>query len=272
MGTLIKVDFLRILKNKLFKVGIIVAAIIAVITPLFYFAISNRNKMPGVMATYSIFALMPVGFILALFFSIIAGQEYQFGTIRNKIIIGKKRSHIYFSIFFTTTVTYLVMLICTGLLTGIVSLILFKNFFPAGYNIGKFFMNIGFVFAVYLAIASLISLFSIGLNKIALSIIIIAVGGTVLGTILPLVFQMFVIQNDYSKGLMDLFKILLSVDYFYVVGFYPNIMVMSSDDIFFNFLLNYDTLNIIITVISPIAFFALNYFLGLLSFKRRNIK
>ena len=83
---------------------------------------------------------------------------------------------------------------------------------------------------------------------------------------------MFVIQNDYSQGLMDLFKILLSLDYFYVVGFYPNIMVMSSDDIFFNFLLNYDTLNIIITVISPIAFFALNYFLGLLSFKRRNIK
>lgn len=272
MLSLIKVDFLRILKNKLFMVGAIIAGSFSVLYPLFYFGISNRDKMPGAMATYAIFALMPVGFILALFFSIIAGQEYSFGTIRNKIIIGKKRSHIYFSIFFTTTVTYLVMLICTGLLTGMVSLILFKNFFPAGYNIGKFFMNIGFVFTVYLAISSLIALFSIGLNKIALSIIFIAVGGTVLGTILPLVFEIVVAQNHYSKGLMDLFKILLSMDYFYVVGFYPNIMIMSSDDIFFKFLLNYDALNILITVVSPISFFFLNYFLGDLAFSKKHIK
>ncbi len=274
MGTLIKVDFLRIFKNKLFIIGIIVAASFAILIPLLYLAMQTADSVVyGSTSTYAILSVMPVGFILALFFSIITGQEYSFGTIRNKIIIGKKRSHIYFSIFFTTTVTYMVMMIGTGLLTGLVSLILFKDFFPAGYNVAEFFMNIGFVTICYLAISSLIALFSLGFNKVALSIIFVGVGGTFLGSVLPLIFAM---TNPSSEVLKVVYKSILSADYFYVLGLYLTLLTGSTFDgfigQFFAQMVRMETYQIIITVISPIVFFALNYFLGLLSFKRRNIK
>lgn len=38
-----------------------------------------------------------IGFFIALFITLFVGEDYAYGTIRNKIIVGNKRSSIYFS-------------------------------------------------------------------------------------------------------------------------------------------------------------------------------
>ena len=276
MGALIKVDFLRILKNKLFMIGAIIAGSFAILYPLLYFGIDSLEDgtLNGVTPTYQMLSVMPVGFILSLFLSIIAGQEYSFGTIRNKIIIGKKRSHIYFSIFLTTTTVFMAMMIFATLLTSAVSLVFFKNFFPEGYKIGKFFMTIGFCLLSFLAMSSLIILFSTGLNKVALSIIIIGAGSSLFGSILPLILA-GIAPNSETVRLI--FKLILACDYFYTTGLYLTLSTTSTMfggvmGSFFDAILNLDTIQIIVTVLAPIGFFFLNYFLGDFAFRKRNIK
>lgn len=277
MLSLIKVDFLRILKNKLFLVGAIIAGAFSVLFPLLYFGISKTDKsmeMYAATPTYQMLSVMPVGFILSLFLSIIVGQEYSFGTIRNKIIIGKKRSHIYFSLFFTTTVVYMTMIIAATALTAAVGFIFLHKFFPPNYNIAKFFMNIGFCFLSFLAMSSLITLFSAGLNKVALSIILIGAGSTFLGSIVPLILA-GIAPN--SESVRIIFKVLLSCDYFYTTGLYLTLVTSGSvfgggiGD-FIEELIKLNTIQIIVTVLAPIGFFFLNYFLGDLAFRKKNIK
>ena len=276
MASLIKVDYLRIFKNKLFFIGSIIASVFSLLLPLLYFGISKLDegaKMYAITPTYSILQVMPVGFILALFFSIIAGQEYSFGTIRNKIIIGKKRSHIYFSIFLTTSSVFMAMMIATGLLTSFFSILFLKDFFPQGFDVPKFFMNIGFITLAYLAISSLILLFSLGLNKVALSIIFIGAGSAFLGSILPLILA-GISNNDTLRFVSN---VILSLDYFYITGLYLNISTMSSSlggsfGPFFDQFIRMDIYQIILTVVSPISFFVLNYFLGDAAFNKKNIK
>ena len=277
MGALIKVDYLRIIKNKLFKVGAIIAGAFSIFYPLIYFGIYSLDKsidMAAVTPTYQILSVMPVGFILSLFLSIIAEQEYSFGTIRNKIIIGKKRSHIYFSIFLTTTSVFMLMMILTTIFTASVSFVFFRKFFPDGYNVGKFFMTVGFCLLSFLAMSSLIILFSIGINKVALSIILIGVGSSLLGTILPMILASI---SPESESLRMLFKIILSADYFYITGLYLTISTVGSSfggalGSFFEEIIKLDVYQIIVTILAPIGFFFLNYFLGSIAFERRNIK
>ena len=120
MIDLLKTDLKRAVKDKLFIVICIIAGAFAIITPLLYKVIFVVLKFDeeamqelemlgmGIMNAKSIFFSSfslgnNFGLILPIFVAIILCKDFSNGTIRNKIICGKSRTSIYFSLFFIIT-------------------------------------------------------------------------------------------------------------------------------------------------------------------------
>ncbi|MGN0634769.1 MAG: ABC transporter permease [Acutalibacteraceae bacterium] len=97
MRNLISAETLRLFKNRLFY-GLLSAAFLFGIGLQMYIYFGSRyvdmepNMMDGFFAIGAI-----IGFFAAVFVSLFVGTEYSDGTIRNKIIHGKRRGHIYLS-------------------------------------------------------------------------------------------------------------------------------------------------------------------------------
>lgn len=96
MCDLFLTDFKRFLKDKTFYIGLIVLTLYGFITVKNCACFENVcEKIDGT----SLLLGVPVATILfiAFFISFFIGSDYEEGTIRNKIIVGKKRKEIYLS-------------------------------------------------------------------------------------------------------------------------------------------------------------------------------
>lgn len=134
MVNLIKTDLKRVLKDKLFIVMLILSTVFAFITPLLYFGISNLGDIPemlgdGFYAKNMFFeAFSPAnnfGLIAPFLLAIILYKDYSSGTVRNKIISGKSRVSIFFSMFIVCFIVIWLTILLHALLTLVVSLLFF---------------------------------------------------------------------------------------------------------------------------------------------------
>lgn len=119
MFKLLNANFSRLKHNKVLYVIIIITIGIAL------FFIFNNFTMQSMVGkenmTYNMDKMMLnyiniVGLFLAMFTSLFIGTEYDYGTIRNKIIVGHTRTSIYFS--------NLIISIVVGLLLEIVYMLI----------------------------------------------------------------------------------------------------------------------------------------------------
>lgn len=104
MNKLLAANFMRLKKSKVFWGAAVFMAMIG-----FIFAILQKRTLDqGFEATLEGGAFQYVafiGFVTAVFCAVFVGTEYSDGTLRNKIIVGHKRSEIYLSTFIVCALT-----------------------------------------------------------------------------------------------------------------------------------------------------------------------
>ena len=96
MNKLLSANFMRLKKSKIFWCCMIFMVILALIGPVGqYFQAqkyaSFEPMIDGQLFTFAMF----IGIVLSTFCGLFLGIEYGDGTIRNKVVVGHKRSSIY---------------------------------------------------------------------------------------------------------------------------------------------------------------------------------
>ncbi len=129
MRNLIAANFQRLLKNRAFWLAVI---LMSCFEGFFYLLMLRNGSAP--MDVYLFSSLQCIGILFAIFFSLFLGIEYSDGTLRNKIIVGHKRSNIYLASLITGIIA--ITIIClAGVLTGCVIGILLYG--APYYNLGQ---------------------------------------------------------------------------------------------------------------------------------------
>ncbi len=109
MNKLLKAEFYRLKKDKVFLLLIIITCVLALFTLYKYFDNSGIITLDRIMTEY---LYMYFGIFIAFFVSMYVGKEYTEGFIRNKIVVGHKRRNIYLS--------NLIICIAVGLIVNII--------------------------------------------------------------------------------------------------------------------------------------------------------
>lgn len=104
MSRLLRANFTRLWKNRIFWCCIIVMAGLA----LFAIYASSSNKLFNIAQSYFSCNMLII-IVEAVFMGIFIGTEYSDGVIRNKFVVGHSRAGIYFSNFFTCLTAELIL-------------------------------------------------------------------------------------------------------------------------------------------------------------------
>ena len=99
MSKLLSVNFARLKQNKAFWISMVITFLFGGYAPF-----ANYMQMQDMNFEYTLemgfFNYSVLAFILlSIFVSLFLGTEYSDGTIRNKIVVGHTRIHIYLSSF-----------------------------------------------------------------------------------------------------------------------------------------------------------------------------
>ena len=95
MNKLLKADFYRLKKDKVFWVNILIAILMAIYHVFHYYsALLGSITLDRILCEH---LTLYLGFLFGLFVSVFIGKQYAEGTIRNKVIIGHSRINIYLS-------------------------------------------------------------------------------------------------------------------------------------------------------------------------------
>lgn len=220
MVELIKSDFRRVLKDKLFMVVCILAAVFAVITPLLYKAIfsSMGSDMEGVLvgvvtAKKNFFGAFSLGsnfgFVMPFLLAIILCKDFSHGTVRNKIISGHSRTGIFLSMYTVCATVLWVMTLLHALLTLGVSLLFFE------YQDGPFtatdfwflLESLGFELLVYLCLAAFVSWLCVSMKNVGLVIVLYAAASLGL-TMIASILQVSIMVLEMDSGSANTLEIL----------------------------------------------------------------
>ena len=112
MSKLLRSDFRRLFRSKLFYLCLIPTAVVmvfALFNNLHYLEVMENLELP--LDNLLFMGTTVIGFPIAIFTSFFVGTEYSDGTMRNKILVGNSRFSIYLSHFITTSVASLAMLV-----------------------------------------------------------------------------------------------------------------------------------------------------------------
>ncbi len=154
MMNLYKTDLKRIFKDKLFLVASVIAAVFAVINPVFNKILmvamgeldAELIEILGINAKTMFFSAFSLGNNLGLIAPILIGvalcKDFSFGTIRNKIICGKSRTEIFFSLFLSCFTVLCILMFAHALLTLGISLLLFE-YQSDPFNLGDLWYLLG---------------------------------------------------------------------------------------------------------------------------------
>ena len=158
MSKLLSANIMRLWKEKVFWIVIAIVFALGAIIPISIKISEIRlgvyNSIDPVFGQFAIF----IGVVLAIFCSFFVGKEYSDGTIRNKIICGKKRADIYLVNFLTCAMVGLMLCIA-----------FFLPYLGIGIPLlGSFHMEKEIVFWLFLTVIALSIAFASIYNLIAM--------------------------------------------------------------------------------------------------------
>lgn len=223
MNKLIKLDFKRVFRDKLFLVVCILAVVFAVITPLLYIVIFGsmeeidqitQEMLSGYITAkgqfFSAFSFgNNLGLIAPLLIGVILFKDFSFGTIRNKIIGGHSRISIFLSTFVVCFVALFGVVLAHALLTLVICLPFFdyQSTPFAMPDLWYFLESLLFQMLVYLFASAFISYLCATQKNIGLIIVLyIAV---VLGcSMIAGILQVVVLTVEMQPNMEDVVAIL----------------------------------------------------------------
>ena len=190
MLNLLRVDFRRALKDKLFTAVCIIAVIFAIVTPLLYVLIfsglsGETGDMGDMLAQMGIgltakqqfftsFSLSNnLGLVLPVLLGIIMWKDFSHGTIRNKIISGNTRPSIFLSMFIVSFTLFFGVMLFGATISLLVSL----PFFPFDTDpftisdLGYFFTSLLIELLTSAFVAALVSFLCASMKNVGLVIV-----------------------------------------------------------------------------------------------------
>lgn len=170
MRELFRADLKRVLKDRLLMVMGILAVVFALITPLMYAAIFSGGGILDdpmfaslISAKGQFFGSFSMtnnlGLIAPVLLAIVLCKDFSFGTVRNKIIAGKRRSSIFLSLFAVCSLVLVSVMLLSAFISLGVSL-LFFDYQPTPFtfaDFGYFMASLGFEILVLLFMSALLS-------------------------------------------------------------------------------------------------------------------
>ena len=230
MFNLLKTDFKRIFKDKLLIIMGILGVVFALVNPILYKLIFSgageiaeamfENYISSKTHFFEAFSLSnDFGLIVPILLAIALCKDFSFGTVRNKIISGKKRWEIFLSLFVVCfTVLWCVILI-HALLTLSVSLIFFD--FQSDPFTGSDFLylltSLGFELLVYIYVAAIISWLCVSAKNVGIAIVLYVAavfGFTMISGILSIGSAVLSIKGD-SQLAIDIIDFFQRINVFY---------------------------------------------------------
>ena len=223
MTDLLRADLRRSVKDKLFLVLCIIGGVFALIIPLLYKGIfmllgfdqemiELLSEMGlGINAKSMLFSSFSLGnnfgLMLPIFVTIIICKDFGGGTIRNKIISGKSRASIYFSMLITTAILVCGFIFAHAILTMLVSLIFF-DYQPTAFTMSDFgylMASLGMELLIYFMVSAIITFFIVNMKRAGLSIVmyfVVYFVMTVVGSIIGAVY-MFADPDSAFHGFLE---------------------------------------------------------------------
>lgn len=187
MLDLLKVDFKRVLKDKLVLVVCIIAGVFAIITPFLYLVIFAGVGMEdmedmallglgvnGKAQFFDFFSLgNNLGLIAPVLLAIAICKDFSQGTVRNKIISGKSRTSVFFSMLTVCFTVMFAIMLLGALLTLGISLIFFpfQNTDFVASDVGYFLLSILFEAILYAFVAAFLCFLCASMKNVGLVIV-----------------------------------------------------------------------------------------------------
>lgn len=131
MSKLLRANFARLWKSQVFWVGFFAMAVFCIIQKIGIGLSQDTTEVHYLEEAFWVQALV-IGITLSVFISLFVGDEYEYGTIRNKIISGHCRLDIYLANVVVCIVAGWIM--CLGcMIFSLVTGIYFLGFFHSGF-------------------------------------------------------------------------------------------------------------------------------------------
>jgi len=220
MTKLVKADFIRVFKDRLMLITLIISAGFSLVTPLLYALIFKSTELSDlgienlVSAKSQFFQSFSIGnnmgLIAPVLLSIILWKDFSFGTVRNKIIAGNSRTSIFMSLFTVCSAATLIVMFLHAFLTLGISLIFF-DYQPTEFtpnDFGYFMASLLFDVVLMLFISAMISWLCASSKSLGLVIVLYVAITFILvmvGSIVQVVseFLKFTPGNEKTVEILD---------------------------------------------------------------------
>ena len=270
MTRLLKADFKRFFKDKLFLIALIIAGAFAISTPLLYKVLfsfltgKNMSELGMILdVKYMFFAAFSLtnnlGLIAPIFILIIIGKDFSFGTIRNKIIKGHSRISIFLSIFIVSSSIISLIMFSYAAVNGLLTLALFSDLIGkvTAKEVGYFILSLLLELLVLISIAAFISLLATCMKNSGIAIVFYA--AIILGSVaIHTALQMAVmfIENDIIVKLIETITLLNVFSHTSIIGLGTT----------------YPSKELFLIILSNLLFIAGCNGLGILVFNKKDLK
>lgn len=269
MINLIKTDLRRIVKDKLFMVIGIIGLVFAVFTPLLMLGVNSMlDEESATMLGMSINAKTlffqafnpanDFGLAALVLLCVILCKDFSQGTVRNKIISGKSRFSVFTSAFVASSIILCSLMLIYAFLTLGVSLLFFEyqsTPFTAN-DFGYLVVTLVFKLMTFVVVSALVSLLSVLMKNAGLCMVVL-LAVTMLASIVGTVLSTAIIGVE--DGIVkDLLEIVIKTNVF--------LSTVTGNDT------AYTLSDVLCVVLSHIVYGVLFYTLGVVVFKKKDIK
>ena len=275
MTRLLKADFKRFFKDKLFLVSCIIALVFSIINPLLYklifsnlldFEMEELGMIFDLNTLYfQSFSLSNnLGLIVPILIIIIIFKDFSFGTIRNKIIAGHNRTNIFLSLFIVSSAIISIIMFSSATITGLLSMALFPDLVSnlTSKEIGYFIASIGFELLVMIFVAALVSFLSVFMKNAGLAIIIYAalmLAGTALNGVASIAINFL----SFEQGKEEIVKLIENISYFNIFANNSSVIGLTA---------SYNNTQVLLLLLSSLLGISIFVGLGILVIKKKDIK
>ena len=129
MTKLLSAGFYRLFKSRVFWIMLVICILLQVLVCVDNFRYERERPENTVILDDIVFSILPaIGFISSALISLLLGEEYSDGVMRNKLTVGHRRSDIYFANLIVCTAGSFIMLAALFLSGGLLGFALFGGF------------------------------------------------------------------------------------------------------------------------------------------------